>query len=123
MLTYLASPYSDSNAEVVANRMTTFNNIDGQLLRAGKFTVSPLSKTFGLQASQLPSDWEYWQHYSRKLLAKCDEMYVIMSPGWETSEGVQGEIDFAHEHNIPVIYISDDGQIILEEYDDTEDSK
>lgn len=105
MLTYLAAPYSHPDPAVVAHRMEVFNKIDGQLLRAGKFTVSPLSKVAGLSITELPSDWEYWQHYSRELLAKCDELIVIKLDGWVTSKGVIGEVEFAFENNIPVYYI------------------
>lgn len=108
---YLAAPYSDPDPERVARRMERVTLIDGILLLKGLVTVSPLAKHYGLAQTQLPSDWEFWKQYSETLLARCDVLGVITMDGWDTSSGVQGEIAFARENNIPIVFFTNWGDI------------
>lgn len=109
-LVYLACPYSDSDPAVVEARMQIFLHVDAVMLRENKFTVSPLSKHFGLLVSKLPSDWAFWQHYSRAMIDQCGAMVVIKAEGWETSVGVQEEIQYARTKGIFVYYVDTSGQ-------------
>ena len=36
------------------------------------------------------------------MLQRCDELIVLTLTGWETSRGVQAEIAFAKEINLPI---------------------
>ena len=101
MIYYLASPYSGTAAEV-EQRMETFYRIDAHLMKMGYFTVSPLFKHSILKYESLPADWEYWKKYSNMMMDKCDAMIIITSEGWETSVGVQAEIEIALERALPI---------------------
>lgn len=109
-LVYLAAPYSDPDPAVVETRMRMFLEVDAVLLREGKFTVSPLAKHFGLLVSKLPSDWAFWQHYSRAMIDQCGAMVVIKIDGWQESVGVQEEIQYAREKGIFIYYVDTTGQ-------------
>lgn len=54
----------------------------------------------------LPTDADYWLRQNLAFLSRCDKMYVLQLEGWEKSDGVQREIAFATEHNIPIEYIT-----------------
>jgi hypothetical protein len=112
MIAYLASPYSDSNPEVVAHRMIVFGRVDAELMSRGIHTVSPLLKHFVLHHCALPNSWAYWQEYSEKLMRLVDQLIVICQPGWKESVGTQAEIELALELGIPIIYVNEVGSIL-----------
>lgn len=39
------------------------------------------------------------------MMAACDELVVLLLPGWRESEGVQAEIDLALELDLPIRYL------------------
>lgn len=102
-LVYLAAPYSGTKEEIEA-RMKVFSIVDAELLSRGYFTISPLSKHFILHHSSLPGTWDFWEHYSKKLIAQCNKIIVIKIDGWDTSVGVQAEIAFAEKVGISVMF-------------------
>ena len=56
----------------------------------------------------MPRDWAFWKDLSYVLLSKSDVLVVLKLEGWEESVGVKAEIIYAHDNNIPVIYIEED---------------
>ncbi|UTC28926.1 hypothetical protein MARCHEWKA_04140 [Brevundimonas phage vB_BpoS-Marchewka] len=105
-LVYVAAPYSDPDPLIVAARMSAFDKTVADMLTAGDtFPVSPLMNHAILGKHKIPGNWEFWQHYSRRLLARCDAIVVIDMPGAATSEGVRGEIDLARSLHLPVSYV------------------
>jgi hypothetical protein len=102
-LAYVAAPYSDPDPAVIAGRMAVFDEVIADLLRSGRwFPISPLMNHAVVGKHALPGDWDFWQHYSRRLLARCDDLIVITMPGWKTSRGVQSEITLAGILSLPV---------------------
>lgn len=103
---YLAAPYTSPDPVCVEDRVRVFCSKDSELSGGGIITVSPLSKhLMFINGSKLPSDWAFWERYSYALLSRCDHMIVIKLPGWEESKGVQGEIKFAMDNNINIVYV------------------
>ena len=49
-------------------------------------------------------DDEWWYEYDVGWLEHCDELIVLMLPGWAESKGVRIEIEAAEELDIPVSY-------------------
>ena len=47
-------------------------------------------------------DYETWRHRCVTVLQRCDRLLVCPFKGWETSEGVQEEINTALTYHIPV---------------------
>jgi hypothetical protein len=45
------------------------------------------------------------------MLNRCDVLFVLMLPGWIDSDGLQGEIAFAKQKGMPIIYIDEDLKI------------
>lgn len=106
-LAYLASPYTSGNPDVVAERVRLFALTAAELERSGKVHV--LSAMYNhllvMHAADLPTTWDFWKSYSLTMLSKCDVLYVLRTPGWDSSTGVAGEIQFANERGIPVEFI------------------
>lgn len=46
--------------------------------------------------------WDVWGDRCKRLLSRCDEMWVLAFDGWTSSVGVAGEMKHAQENNIEV---------------------
>jgi hypothetical protein len=47
------------------------------------------------------------------LMSKCDELFVVTLDGWDTSTGVQEEIEMAKKFNIPISFVKISGKDII----------
>lgn len=105
---YLATPYSDSDPAVRQRRFEAVNKLAAKLMAGGFMVFSPISHTHPIAVvGDLPTGWDYWERYDRKILAICDEVIVFCQDGWQESVGVQAEIKIAEELGIPVLYAWD----------------
>lgn len=41
---------------------------------------------------RVEATYDIWGRYCEKMLAACDEVWVLQLPGWESSTGVKGEM-------------------------------
>lgn len=110
MMIYVAAPYNHPDPVVVELRMTKFAEVMADLIKQGKYPVSPLMNHFLTEKVQtnFPLTWEFWEGYSFSLLSKCSELVVIKTdPEWSTSKGVAGEIEMASKIlGLPVHFIN-----------------
>lgn len=105
-LIYLAAPYSHPEQAVVDKRMQVFSKATTALILQGHCVVSPLFNHFVIiQKHDVPGNWDFWADYSRELLARCDQIWVLKLPGWDASVGVAGEIEVAGERMIPIKFL------------------
>lgn len=78
----------------------------GYLCSQGEVAISPITYGHVLASFvEMPTDWSFWKNFCLTMLVQCTEMHVLMLENWSISEGVEGEIEFAIEHKIPVKYI------------------
>ena len=65
-------------------------------------------------------DWAQWGDHCRRLIERCDEVWVLMYEGWckpvyamddiyNNSVGVRGELEHATKHRVPVSFIEPAG--------------
>jgi hypothetical protein len=54
----------------------------------------------------LPAEWSFWQRNDREMVARCDDVVVLMLEGWEESVGVREEVRIAREMGKPVRYLA-----------------
>ena len=99
---YLASPYSDADPAVEQARFDAVCRAAAALMRQGLLVFSPIAHSHPIARFGLPRDWAFWQRYDIAFLAQCDELWVLMLAGWESSVGVRAEIDIAREMGKPV---------------------
>lgn len=101
-LIYLASPYSHKDASVRQHRFEAVCLATGKLMCAGNHVFSPIAHSHPIAlATDLPTDFSFWDAYCRVMLSRCTKLVVIKLPGWQESVGVQAEIRMAREMGIP----------------------
>ena len=105
-LIYLASAYSHPDKAVQEARYDKVVEIAARLKKEGHFIYSPIAHCHVMATRHgLPTDWQYWQHYLRVMLPRCDEVWIATEvDGWESSKGVTAEVELAKEFGIPVVY-------------------
>lgn len=103
---YLASPYSHPDPAVREERYRAACRAAAALLLAGQPVFSPIAHSHPLMDYGLPADWAFWQRYDRELLARCDEVVLLLLAGWRESVGVRDELRIARELGKPVQYLA-----------------
>ena len=107
---YLASPYSHLDPQVLQIRCEAAQKASARLMREGNTVISPIAHSHGV-ADFLPDnlrlDGEFWMEQDLPLLARCDEMAVLCLDGWEKSNGVRREIEFASKRGIPIRFLEE----------------
>lgn len=102
-LIYLASPYSHPDEKVREWRFHQACKAAGALIQGGLFVFSPIAHGHPIaQHAKLPTDWKFWEAYSRTILRGCSRMMVLAIDGWESSVGVSAETDMARKLGLPV---------------------
>ncbi len=103
---YLATPYSHPDHSTMIRRYETVNRVCAELLSQGKFVYSPITHNHPLaELKELPRGWDYWSKFDRRMLQCCNKVVVLRQEGWETSIGVQAEVNLALEMGLSVEYI------------------
>ncbi|RKY70130.1 MAG: hypothetical protein DRP97_04255 [Candidatus Latescibacterota bacterium] len=93
---YLASPYSAINPAIREARHLSVCRKAGELMRAGYIVFSPIAHSHPIaEVCELPKDWEFWKKYDKTFIDWCDELWILMLPGWKTSKGVSAEVELA----------------------------
>ena len=115
---FLSAPYSSPFPEIRQKRLALFCEADRQLMERGVHSISPLLKTWVAEGTDQSTTWAYWKNYAEKLIVMSKEVIVLMVDGWDISEGVRDEVEYAISHNIPVSFMkfNEDGQLIEAEY-------
>jgi len=110
-LVYIASPYSNDDSSVMQDRFVAVRDFTANLMQHimmhGCVPFSPIVHSHEIaQVHELPKGHDYWMICDKTFLRHCDELWVLMLPGWQDSEGVKMEIEFAESIMIPVKYCS-----------------
>ena len=104
-LIFISSPYNHWDDSVIESNYFKVAKFAAKLCSEGFVVISPI--VYGhnlLKLRDFPSDWEFWQNFCLTLLDRCDEMIVYKMDGWDKSRGVKGEIEFATNKGIKIIY-------------------
>jgi len=114
---YLASPYSVkqkvSETQAAIIRKRRFEKVckyAAKLMKEGELVFCPIAHSHPIEVIGMPgevNDGDFWLKQDFAVLQFCKELRVLMMDGWEQSSGVQREIEFAHQLNIPVSYVED----------------
>ena len=101
-LVYLACPYRDPDLSLRKKRCAAAHYMAAQLFAQNYYVFSPLTHNELLieLAADVPK--HHWMDFDLAILAICKKLFVLKLEGWETSWGVQKEISFAREHNMPI---------------------
>lgn len=100
---YLASPYSDPDPDVMAERANEVAAIAAKLFCNGLHIYCPIAAWHWVAVDhELPKDWPAWRGLDFAFLRHATEMWIADIPGWEKSVGVTAERKLAEHMEIPV---------------------
>lgn len=108
MISYLACPYTHEHDFIQHSRYEQVTRVAADLMRQGQIIYSPITSMHYLSRHCKPNEID-WLHHDLVILARCDKLIVLQLEGWKQSEGLQREIAFATERNIPIEYMEYDG--------------
>lgn len=116
-LIYLASPFTHEDKDVMIQRFEIVSKVACHLIGNRKFHVfSPIAHSWPIaKQGDLPTDWEYWEENCKLFVSRCQELWIVMIPGWETSTGVLAERDYAREIGLNIKYVEPNQMIIFDE--------
>lgn len=98
MIVFVAGPYRAPTQEGIDANIQAARDVAIALWRAGFGVFCPHLNSANMD-SIVPD--EQFLNADLEILHKaCDALVCV--PGWESSEGAQGEVNFARGHGIPV---------------------
>jgi len=105
-LTYLASPYS----KYPLGREQAFKEVckkAADLMDDGYEIFCPIAHSHPIEKIGMigTRDGDYWLKQDMSVLQHCKKLIVYMMPGWDTSYGVNKEVEFAKNNNIEVEFL------------------
>ena len=105
-LIFISSPYSHTDPNVMHENFEKVSKFAASLIAQGSVAFTPIAYGHTLAGfnKNMPVDWEYWKNFCLTFLQHTDLLIVYKMDGWDKSRGVEEEIRFAQENNIPVIY-------------------
>ena len=103
---YLASPYTHADAEVRQLRFDAVCKAAASLMASGRVVFAPIAHSHPIHLHGLnATDHEFWKAQDRPFLENCDSLGVLMLAGWDTSPGVDHEIQTALDAGKQIIYL------------------
>jgi len=105
---YLANPFTDKNDDVMNERLKKSIDASITLLKNDIFSFSPIAYNgaWSRDSYQLPVEWAFWEVYDKTFLDHMNGLLVLQLEGWQNSVGVQAEIEYALNQNMPIIYVT-----------------
>lgn len=103
---YLASSFSNGDQDVEYERYIAACRAAASLMRKGYVVLSPIAHSYGVALhGNFSGTWDFWQKQDTELLRFCDEVVVLMLPGWEESKGIKAEVALAEQMGKLVRYV------------------
>ncbi|MCH9631798.1 MAG: hypothetical protein S4CHLAM6_01160 [Chlamydiae bacterium] len=103
-LIYVSCAFGEEDQSIRELRIELVSRFCAQKMREGVIVFSPLIHNYHILKYGLPIGWDYWEKFNKKLLERCDRLYVLKLKGWEKSIGIQAEIAIARSLDIPIEY-------------------
>lgn len=107
---YLASSYSADCPAERTYRTLQVVQAAAKLRDAGYCCYSPIVHWHHVEQI-IPAEYNIYLKMDLIQLAHHDLLLVLCNNSWEKSYGISTEITFAETHNIPVYYLSLEGEI------------
>ena len=103
---YLASPYSHVDENVRNERFHKVTKKCAQMARRGINVYSPIMHWHpAAYIHSLPTDAEFWRSSNFEHILHSTALWVLRLDGWEDSNGVREEMEFAHENRLPIVFV------------------
>jgi len=105
--------YSKQEREVKQKRFEAVNEVAAKLIKKGFVVVSPISHSHSIaEQCDIDASFETWAQLDFALIARCDMVFVYCQKGWEDSQGIKNEINFANKAQLPVMFIDENLTIL-----------
>ena len=105
--TYLASPYSHPELDIMQARYEAALEAVAWLLHQRVWTYSPIVHCHELAVHfKLPRDATYWNEYNRAMLSRANRLLVLTLKGWQGSSGIKAEIEWANMEGLKINYLN-----------------
>lgn len=104
-LIYLASPYSHKLTAIRELRFRQVCRAAMFLIKEGNMIYSPIAHSHNISKQGLPANYEFWQEFDTRMIALCDEIWVLMLKDWEKSIGIKEELAYANTLGKPVQFV------------------
>jgi len=114
-IAYLACPYNHPDLAVRQKRYELANLAAAHLIQQRIFVFSPLTHNVTLFSFGLSQGWGFWKDYDLAFIAHFDSLIVLMLEGWEQSQGVRDEIEYAKKLKLPIEYLDPESIQVLKE--------
>ncbi len=115
---FISFPYTGATKEETNKRVGIAKLYSMDLVTEGKAPFAPaimgdamiaelkqaMSTSMSIFAP-VDASFNAWELFCYSYLDICNEMHVLMLPGWENSVGVRAEITRAERHDIEIKYI------------------
>lgn len=102
---YLASPYTPTGTETIADRVDAACKYAAKLMKDGYSVFSPIVHSHYVADhldDALRLDHEFWMQQDLAILRSASKVIVLKLSGWERSRGIARELEAAKHVNIPV---------------------
>lgn len=113
---YLASPYSHPLEDIRIKRFNATAAAVGQMMEQyGQTIYSPIVHYHSVYPYLIgaPTTADFWWPHNRNMLRHASFLRVLQLPGWQKSDGIKREINFARKHlDLMIEYIWPDESII-----------
>ena len=119
---YLSHPFNGTEAEKT-HRATIAAEVTLQFIQQGIAVFSPIVHNHAMFSvpknkalvDTLPAyeRWDMIRFFDLTMLDKAHGMILLKLEGWQNSTGVQAELEYCREHNIPVY------EIVADEIDES----
>ena len=108
-ISYLAAPYSLGGSDTEYYRMQRYGMVTRaawELFKNGINVYSPITHHHTIQKyGRIEMSTSEWMKYDLPYLSVANKLYVLMIDGWDISDGVKQEIDYAKKHDIPMVLL------------------
>lgn len=109
---YLAGPYTHHDKAVEQERFEALTSLTGYLMEVSQEPLafySPITHGHAV-VKHTPNisrmrEHDFWMHQCYAMLRRARLLVVVPMPGWKESKGVNMEISWAVQHNIPWAFL------------------
>ena len=108
---FVIVPYTHADEKIVEERVRYTDLYVGFLTSQCKVVYSTVSAMHHItKLCELPTSYDYWKLHCEKMIASTYEVHVLCLDGWEDSEGVQAELEFAKLFSKKIKYVTPMGK-------------
>lgn len=95
MYIYVASPYSDPDPNVMADRYLEVMRYTADLIVQGQWAYSPIVHCHDMALRHdFPKHHNFWMGFDAAMILPCKEVHVLQLDGWAQSKGIEHELKF-----------------------------